>query len=524
MNSNTITTFFVLVIGLVMAVVIGSLLVTDQLIALAWVGGIGLFAACLALGKNIWLLIPFCFYLKLEFPWLPGRFAPIHLAVMLVTVWFALLFAMRRIQLKMRFTSIELMALLLILCIVQVYLRHPVGFQVLGSSSFGARPYFEVVISIIGFFILSSVAVDPKRVKSAMTAMLLGGSMSVGIKILAMAWAPFGMLSARYLGGVGSTEQAAMVQGDLNSVVDSDMAGRNFAFMELATVASRWISSRLNPISALVRPLWLIAILIVAAAAALSGFRNVIALAGLNFLVAAYYWGRLQSVILMGFLAVFGTVLLAVVNLVVPLPANVQRAVSFLPGTWEERHIRDASGSTEWRLEMWKEALFTDRYIDNKLLGDGLGFKASEFNGLQTLREMAGSNIHASHGVWDLQREAAMLAGDYHSGPVSYIRTIGYVGLAISLIAMCLLTVHAHRLLLRAKGTEWFTVTCFFCIPVIWWPFFFVFIGGGFNLDMPQFFFYAGFLRLLQNNLPLRETSEARERMPAARPARQLPV
>jgi len=502
-NNNTITTTLVLIVSLALAVVLGSLVVTDQKVALGWVGGAAVVALCLVMGKNIWLLIPFSIYLKLDFPWLPGRFPPSHIAVLLATVMFMMLAAMRRVPIKFRLTPIELIAGLIILCIVQVYLRHPVGLQALGSSSYGARPYFDVAVAILGFMILASVDIEAKKLRTAMAAMLLGGGISIFVKALAMTWPSFGMIAARYVGAFGSSDQLASVAGEQGNTYDKGGAGRNFTFQELATVGSRWVASKLNPLTSLVRPFWLVVVAGICVVGALSGFRNIIAVVALNFVVAAYYWGRFQSVAMMGILAAFGLALIAIINQVAPLPPNVQRSFSFLPGTWEERYVLDAQGSTDWRVEMWKQALFTNRYIDNKFLGDGLGFKASEFQGIQVLQGLSGGSSDGGSGGFDLQREAAMLAGDYHSGPVSFIRTIGYAGLAVYLVGMGVLVVQAHRLIKRARGTEWFGLVCFFCIPVIWWPAFFIFVGGAFNQDMPLFFFHAGFMRLLQNNLPI---------------------
>ncbi len=104
---------------------------------------------------------------------------------------------------------------------------------------------------------------------------------------------------------------------------------------------------------------------------------------------------------------------------------------------------------------------------------------------------------------FEAHRESVLASGDYHSGPVSTIRVIGYIGLAVFLLAQIRLAAHAHRQILRCKGTEWFSLALIIGIPLIWGPLFFVFIFGDFKNGAALFLLSVGMLRLLENNLPL---------------------
>ena len=99
--------------------------------------------------------------------------------------------------------------------------------------------------------------------------------------------------------------------------------------------------------------------------AGISGYRNVIASTVMTLALATYYWGGGRAVMKATFISIGVYFLINVVNLVHPLPASIQRSLSFLPGTWEQAHIEDAAGSTDWRVEMWEEALLGDRFIEN---------------------------------------------------------------------------------------------------------------------------------------------------------------
>ena len=251
----------------------------------------------------------------------------------------------------------------------------------------------------------------------------------------------------------------------------------------------------------MLHPFWGPIVLLCLLAAAMSGFRNAVASVGLIFLAGlAYRSGGVATFVSMLAVAA-GLGLLAFVNLVSPLPANIQRALSPFPGTWEERHIKAGEESTQWRVDMWEEALFTDYWIQNKILGDGLGFTRKE---LQMMADMeSGGNLDDRGSGMTRQQESMMVTGNYHSGPVQTIRAVGYVGLAILILAMIRLAVHAHRQILRCRGTEWFPVALYYGIPTIVLPPFFVFIMGTFGNATASVFFSYAVISLLEKNLPL---------------------
>jgi hypothetical protein len=493
-ESNSIAKFAVLAVGLMLAIVLGNLVVTDQTSALLWVAGGSLLTFCLWLGKDIWLLIPFSLLLNLRFPWLPGGFPPGQIAILLAFGWFLVLFAMRKVRLRLRMTAVEVAAIVLLLSILQVWMRNPVGLSALGSESIGARPYFNVAMAVIGALMLGSVIVTPEKVRAAMRWMIAGGLLSVTINLIPFLIPSAAQITGRLFGAVGHYRQFAGME---TGPVDSGSATRILPATELGILMSRWIASRMNPVMRLFHPFWGLMILSSMAVAGLGGFRSGLFTVFLNLGLGAYYWGRGRAVVLGAFLGITALVMISLVNLMAPLPPNIQRSLSFLPGTWEERIRADAKNSTDWRVELWKEALTTDRYIHNKILGDGLGFSARELAAQKMMEDM---KIRGGSG-FDLHREHVLITGDYHSGPVQTIRTTGYVGLLILLVAMSVIAVRAHRLILRARGTPYFPVVCFFAIPMVWHPAFFVLIFGAFGTDVPLLFMNMGLLRLMENNL-----------------------
>ena len=493
MDSSKIKLIFIVTVALFAALYLGISAATAQFEAIAWViGGLTL-CTCLQMGRNIWLLIPFLGSIQLTLM-IPGRPTTMMVAQALVISFTFLMLLSRKIPFRLRITELECWMLLLTLCVVQVYARNPVGVNLFGGDQVGGRPYVLFVMTFVVAFILSGILVQPSQLKNALKLSIFGGLINFAIGLFGWLWAPLGY----WLGVAGARSGA---NGAQLQAIDPGRAGRIDFVVNIPILLARWVSSYSNPIKACFSIRWAPLVLLSFAFAAVSGYRNVVASVGLTYLVGLVYRGGIISLLGSVLLGVLALASLAVVNITMPLPPNLQRALAFLPGTWEERYVLDTKDSSDWRFEMWEEVLTTNRWIDNKLLGDGLGFSAKE---LQLQSQMLGVNRGSSVGVsgFDQAREYVLISGDYHSGPVSAIRAIGYLGLAVMLCAQLRLVVHAHRLVRSYQNTEWFPLVLFFCIPIIWYPVFFVFIFGGFQADGVAILINAGMLRLLQNNLP----------------------
>jgi hypothetical protein len=481
-DSRSIQSVLIVIVVTVIAAWLGVAVVTNQTETLVKVGGVGLLLVCLLLGKRIWLLL--IFLSAMQVPLLRG-FGTEQLGQMLFIGFSLMMLAIRRLHLQFKLTELEFWMLLLALCIVQVYLRNPVGLNMLGGGTVGGKPYLITGLGFCSACLLSLLKVSEKELRWAMKLTLLGTFLGL----------PLTMLRHRF--GVGEESEMASVS------MTNRYGGstRIPVFARIAEMLSRWLVSWISPVRALLSPRWGIVLFISLVAAAASGYRNAVATVGLTYALGVVYRSGFFAGIVT---SVAGAVLLgalALYNLAAPLPGNIQRALSPLPGSWEERYVEDAENSTEWRVTMWKEALFTDNWIRNKLLGDGLGMTADELRRLQSLSAGGRDNWAGSSGL-TIQQENMMLTGGYHSGPVQTIRAVGYVGLLILLAAMVRLAVHAHRMIRRYHGTEWSPLVYFFGIPQIVLPIFFTLVFGEFSRDVCVVFFGFALLRLLEKNLP----------------------
>ncbi|PAW67972.1 MAG: hypothetical protein B9S30_06510 [Verrucomicrobiia bacterium Tous-C5FEB] len=512
-NTRIIQSVIAFVVGLFMAIWLGLNIVTDQTQTIIKIIFAVLFLVCFALGRRIWMLIPFAASLAIGLR-IPGQPDALLLAQIAFIAFSIPQFLMRKLPWRLEFTELEFWMLMLTLMVAQVYMRNPVGMSIFGGDIVGGKGYVLYAIALTSALILCGLRVPASDLKWIMRLSIVGGLMNLLISIMGVLVPAIGFYTGQ------TYTRSDEVNYENREAIDTTTATRIGFLTQLGGNLSLWINCYISPLIALVKPLWLMLILVSVGASLMGGFRNGIMIVGLTFLLGIAYHSGGIGVLLSSFMGMIGVALLAAINLLAPLPPNVQRALTFLPGTWEERYKVDAKSSTEWRVEVWKEALLTNRWIQNKWLGDGLGFSAAELAAQMNDRKGARAGISG----FSAHREAILANGDYHSGPVSSIRVIGYIGLLVFLLAQIRLAVHAHHLITRYRHTEWFPLTLLIGIPIIILPLVFVFIFGSFKNAAPTFLISCGLVSILKNNLPLPNSIRAMESARMNKGQQKLPA
>jgi hypothetical protein len=162
---------------------------------------------------------------------------------------------------------------------------------------------------------------------------------------------------------------------------------------------------------------WRLALLCaVIAASFFAGFRSILALGLLIFAFQFYFEGLLRTRLCLAMivLAVSGFVsLLLFAN---KMPLAVQRTVSFLPISVDASVRADAMGTSEWRFDMWATVFKqAPKYL---IIGKGYSFDPTE---MDMTKEAIRMGLMSNS-------EESMLAGDYHSGPLSILIPFGVIG------------------------------------------------------------------------------------------------
>ncbi len=476
------------------AVYLGIAVATAQTEAIAWVSlGLGI-VSILALGKNIWMLIAAGAVLNGGLNFLPGSPPPWWFAMIVTGGIFALRFCIRRgREFTWRWNAIDWVIMLHIVMLVQAYMRNPVGFSAIGASDagmVGGRPYIIHAFAIACYVLLSMVRTDMRTFRIAAIVMICCAFFD-GMTILIGTFIPaFAAIGIQLYSGFSF--QAA------NTGVGADVAeGRTVEGKEVGENLGQAVFTLYRPLFTL-NPLNLLPFLMMATAVftvMISGFRSVMGLLAIYFVVGSLIRGKFKDVVAAGMVALIGICMLLFIG-ADKLPKAASRILSVLPipGLVDEKIAENAEKSTEWRVEMWMLALTSDRYIFNKWLGDGFGMRKDE---MDAMVNAAFGDTRASRNL-DMQ-EVMMRRGSYHGFHVQTIRMTGYIGLVAVLILLGVFWRHAWSHIQYFRGRPEWGYVLFACMPFLIYPFYAMLVFGDYRFGLPRYIIMAGFLKMLWN-------------------------
>lgn len=442
----------IFVAGLAAAVLIGFMVGIDcipPVIALFGAGSI--LVVVLSLKERIWLLIPIFWHLIGSLGFLPLPFSVRELAVLLSFAVFLVLVALRMVRTESRLFFLDVCVLLNLGYLTTVYLRNPVGVAAFGSSMVGGRPYFETVMAVLAYIVFTRVPLGP-RIARALPCLIAGPQIAVSILSALTHFIPhLGPAVARIYSDVEVSTESSQTPYQGDPIGDTRVVG-----LEIGNrAASLALISYFPPLSLLspIRYARFVMFALVCVGFALAGYRSEITAFAVYFMLAAYFRnGLLQTMKAFVCLTIVIASLIGVQSAGVHLPITAQRALSFLPGDWDNAATSDAEESSEWRFYMWQIALNSNEFIKNKIFGDGFGFSGYE---LQIMEQVDNPNGEGAFIGGDRQ-EPWMIVGCFHSGPISAIRYVGWVGLALYLTLLFAVAQYAWRLIKAAASTPFF--------------------------------------------------------------------
>jgi len=176
------------------------------------------------------------------------------------------------------------------------------------------------------------------------------------------------------------------------------------------------------------------------------------------------------------------------------LPFGAQRILAALPIDVSGEAKSSGDETSEWRFEMWREALSSDRYIHDKILGDGFSYSAAE---QRASDDSTAGDSRRTAGM--TMQEVMLVRGAFHGFHVETIRCTGAVGLLLALIGMGIFFRTAWRLINYYRyRPEWMYVL-YICIPFLIHPFYKMLVFGAYRGDFPMVLAGAGLLKVLDN-------------------------
>lgn len=507
-----LTTTIVIIVGLVAAILCGKMTASGEAKILASVLiGSGWFALALVLRSRLWLVLLFVTPLSGTLPFLNIPFRLCDVLTVLIFLSFLAFTALRVPLQKVKYTLFDLVLFLNLLNLLTVYLRNPVGSKATGAAMVGGRPYFNIFVAAVAYLVYQRAPASIRDGRRMPWIIALSTAFATLPAMLTMHFPKVGFLGDIYSGFAPPPPD--------DPTVFNDGIDRKIYLVDVARPLALWLASYYRPITLYIPfyPIRFICLVFAFIAALLSGFRTAVISCFEYTVLATYLRRRYMDLVIMFVAGFFLVAFLGICNgKLFTLPLAAQRALSFMPGNWDSMAVQEAEGSTNWRVEMWKMVLTEDKWIHSKWFGDGFGFSANDLAVMEAMQDGGGGFAGGS------DQEAFMISGTFHSGPLTTIRTVGYVGLILFFGLMGMMCNRAWKMIGRARDTELFPMALFVGIPILLKPFEFVFVFGSFDTDCPAVILSAGILLMAERAVA--RAAERRDERLSSRAVAPQPV
>ena len=517
-NANTITMMVVLLLGLVLAIVVGDSVASGRYvyfgIAILLFLGVPL---GLKLGTNFWLLIVLTSAADGRLGFIPLPFNLSEICTMAAGFLFALHVVLRRVDVKIPLRLTDTLVFLNLAWLVITFIKNPTGLSYLGSDMVGGRKYVVMGMAFASYFILSRCRIPSKWAYYLPLWIAVGMAVPYALQAVATVLPETGEVISRiYSVDVQNTAQALTTQGELGTEQRVFGLERTALPFFLAMCAYYAPVTFINPL----HPLRGLGTLVTFVFVGLSGFRSILLTMAGYMAVSTWLRASMRDFIPLVVVAMLGVIALAgAVQSGMPVPLTIQRALTVLPLGWDAEALKTAEDTTTWRLDMWRDAWNDPNYFKDKIFGDGFGFTQQEL--MLFANQMIG--LQGLTGVSNTY-EMFIIRGSLHNGPLSSIRYGGFVGLILLTALMIGTAIYAVKIVRASVGTVYAPIAFFTAIPLIYEPFAFFAVFGAYDQHMAQYFLGLGMLNLINRSLPNPVATKARPRMQTTpRPAGVAP-
>ena len=497
----------VMVLGLFFAIFLGQTVANENFRLIGLMVGLAVAVIVgLSMRQKVWLLIPLCWLLVGKISILPLPFSVRDMGVLMAFGMFLFFYAFKMVQPSRATNRYDIILWINLVYLGSVYLRNPVGTAAFGSEMIGGRPYIDILIALMAYWVLQRVTITPQEGYRLPILLSLGSAVVSGLGVLTIKFPQLVPFIFPFYSGI---EVGAYLKDASEESTDDY---RLTPLSSWGSVMGRAAVAYFSPqdLMLFLRPLWSIVYYSAIICCLISGFRSGFVYFAIFSAASSYFRRGFAEVFRIGVAIVFGVILIMFAQgNGVPVHSGIQRALSFIPGPWDPEIVGAAQSSTDWRFEMWEIALTSDKYIKHKILGDGFGYKLSE------LALQQSTMAHQGGFIGENAAEAFMVAGAFHSGPVSSIRFVGLIGLILFTVFLIACAFYAWKLILRARGTPFFPLALFIGTPAIYKPIEFWFVFGGLDSDYPMAIFALGMLNLTAGAL---EVYEKNKKMDAVAP------
>jgi hypothetical protein len=288
--------------------------------------------------------------------------------------------------------------------------RGGIGLQALGGAAHGGRNYLNLLGAIVGYFAFTAERIPIQKSGRMGGLFFLSGTTTALSNLIFMAGPAFYFLYYLVPSGVGILQAASEYEP---TSIDRIMG---LAPASIAALCFLLVRYGIRGLFDWTKP-WRFAFLcLIIGAALFAGFRSTLAMLFLIFAFQFYFEGLLRTRLFPVMVGLAGVIFVALLLFAGKMPPAVQRAVSFLPVNVDSDIRAEAMGSSDWRYQMWS-IVWKDvpKYL---AIGKGYSFDPTEMDLVKQAITLGALNTY----------EEALLAGNYHNGPLSVIIPFGVMG------------------------------------------------------------------------------------------------
>lgn len=404
MNGAVIRNVIVTILLVIVAFVIGSEAAEDSKGAVLIVGSLVSLFVFIVLGKNCWWLLFVLPPIVSQFPIGVVQTLPVEYSVAAaVLIYWLVMFFIGRVS----FTWRSVWWLDGLLAVFAVYFActyywHPVSLGMFADEDtevIGGKEYVWGIAAVLYYVILSCIPCTWPQLLKVFKVLLVITS--------------------------GLTLFYTASDADASAIKQTATTTRFGLFVGLGLLMVKFILARYPITQVVISPWKLLTLAGGAVGVMLSGFRENLMFIVMYCGLASYTYKRLTALFCLVLSGYAALLYLGSEDKLEELPFGVQRCLRLLPGVKvSEQAARDADGSANWRVVMWKWALDPRTgYIRDYWFGDGFG---------QSMTMMRRWTVQLNRGRQNGgDQEFFADTGVWHSGPITAIHRAGIVGLVL---------------------------------------------------------------------------------------------
>jgi hypothetical protein len=285
-----------------------------------------------------------------------------------------------------------------------------VGLRSMGGETYGGKRYFLIVIAVIGFFALVQQRIPLEKGRRYVSLYFASGATAMVSNLIYLLGPSFYFLYAIF----PVENVMAYAVADITADPIKRMAG--MAFSGLAIVNFILARYGIRGVLDIKRPWRLISFILVVCGMLLGGFRSSFLLLAMTLTLQFFMEGlhRTRLVLTVALVTILAGAFLVPFAQKLPLP--IQRSLTVLPINVDPIVKHDAQVTADWRFRMWEHvAGEIPKYL---LLGKGCSLDPMD---MYLVAEARKRGFYADY-------QSEMVAGNYHSGPLTILIPFGIWG------------------------------------------------------------------------------------------------